>query len=149
AGNMFITPGQSINLAGSGTASVGSIASYSWVMRGATPGSSTLASPGTVNFPTAGVYTASLTVTDTSGNTDPSPPVRTITVTSLPAPTLSNAVPNSGSQGQTNLTVNLTGTNFVSGTSCFFGAGINASCSYVSPTQLSAQVNVLYNASVG
>jgi len=149
AGNMFINPGQSINFAGSGTASVGSIASYSWVMRGATPGSSTLASPGTVTFPTAGVYTVSLTVTDTAGNTDPSPPVRIITVTSLPAPTLSSAAPNSGSQGQTNITVTLTGTNFVSGATCFFGSGINASCSYVSPTRLSAQVNVLYNATVG
>lgn len=148
--NAFIAPGQSINLAGSGTASTGSIAAYSWVMRGGTPGTSTLASPGTVTFPNAGIYAASLTVTDTAGNTDPSPPVRTITVTSTPAPTLSNSVPNSGAQGQTNLTVTLTGTNFLPGASCFFGAGINvASCSYVSATQISANINVLYNATIG
>ena len=149
-GNAFIAPGQSINLAGSGTASTGSIASYSWVMRGGTPGTSTLASPGTVTFPNAGIYTVSLTVTDSAGNTDPSPPVRTITVTSTPAPTLSNAAPNSGGQGQTNLTVTLSGTNFQPGPTCFFGAGINvASCSYVSATQLSANINVVYNATIG
>ena len=146
----FISPGQSINLAGSGTPSSGSIASYSWVMRGGNPGTSTLASPGNVTFSAAGVYTVSLTVTDSAGNTDPSPPVRVITVTSTPPPTVSNAVPNSGAQGQTNLNVSLTGTNFRSGASCFFGAGVTvASCTYISATQISANINVLYNATTG
>ena len=149
AGNAFIAPGQSVNLAGSGTASSGSIASYSWVMRGGNPGTSALASPGNVTFATAGIYTVSLTVTDSAGNTDPSPPTRTITVTSTPAPTLSNAAPNSAAQGQTNLTVTLSGTNFQPGANCFFGSGINAACSYISATQLSAKINVLYNASTG
>jgi hypothetical protein len=149
AGNAFIAPGQSVNLAGSGTASTGSIASYSWVMRGGNPGTSTLASPGNVTFATEGIYTVSLTVTDSAGNTDPSPPVRTITVTSRPAPTISNAAPNSGAQGQINFSVTLNGTNFQPGATCFFGSGINATCSYVSATQLSANVNVLYNAAIG
>lgn len=149
AGNVFIAPGQSVSFAGTGSASIGSIASYSWAIRGGTPNSSTLASPGSVTFPTAGIYTASLTVTDTNGSTDPSPPVRTITVTSTPAPTLTSAAPNSGAQGQTGIAVTLTGTNFLPGTTCSFGSGINANCSYVSSTRVTATVNVLFNAAVG
>jgi hypothetical protein len=148
--NVFITPGQSVNFAGSGSAPSGSIAAYSWSIRGGNPNTSTLASPGPVTFSTAGLYTASLTVTDSAGNTDPSPPVRTVTVTTTPAPTLSTSVPSSGSQGQSNISVNLGGTNFVNGTTCDFGAGINiSSCSFVSSTQLTANITVLYNASVG
>jgi len=150
SGNVFIVPGQSVTFAGSGSASSGSIASYSWVMRGGTPSSSTLASPGAVTFPTAGIYTASLMVTDSSGNTDPSPPVRTITVTTVQAPTITSAAPNSGAQGQTGIAVTLTGTNFQPGAMCTFGSGINVtSCSYVSATRLAASINILFNAAVG
>ena len=150
ASNVFITPGQSVNFAGSGSAPSGSIAAYSWSFRGGNPKTSTLASPGPVTFSAAGVYTASLTVTDTAGNTDPSPPLRTITVSTTPPPTLSTSVPNSGSQGQSNISVNLGGTNFVNGATCAFGAGISvSSCAFVSSTQLTATITVLYNASVG
>ena len=150
ASNVFIAPGQSVNFAGSGNAPSGSIVAYSWSFRGGNPKSSTQASPGAVTFPTAGIYTASLTVTDSNGNTDPSPPVRTITVTNTPAPTLSTSTPSSGSQGQTNLSVNLGGTNFLNGATCAFGSGITvSSCTFVSATLLTAKITILYNASIG
>jgi fibronectin type 3 domain-containing protein len=57
-----------------------SAAKYSWVFPGGTPATSTVQNPGDVTFATAGTYTASLTVLDASGNSDPHPPTRTITV---------------------------------------------------------------------
>jgi len=56
-------------------------AKYSWVFPGGTPATSTLQNPGNVSFGTPGSYTASLTVVDASGNSDPSPPTRVVTVT--------------------------------------------------------------------
>src|SRR5262249_53770544 len=53
---------------------------YSWIFPGGSPASSTAQNPGNVTFNVPGTYTASLTVIDGSGNTDPSPPTRTITV---------------------------------------------------------------------
>ena len=148
--NAFIAPGQSVTFSGTGSASSGSIASYSWSIRGGTPNSSTLASPGAVVFQKTGLYTASLTVTDSAGNTDPSPPVRTITVTTTPAPTLSNASPNSGAQGQNGITVSLTGTNFLTGATCAFGSGITVqSCAFASATLLTANISVFFNATIG
>jgi len=55
-------------------------ASYSWIFPGGTPASSTARNPGTVTFPSAGAYTVSLTAIDAQGNSDPSPPIRTVTV---------------------------------------------------------------------
>ena len=57
-----------------------SAAKYSWVFPGGSPATSTLQNPGNVVFNTPGTYVASLTVIDSSGNSDPSPPTRTITV---------------------------------------------------------------------
>jgi hypothetical protein len=57
-----------------------SAANYSWIFPGGSPAASTAQSPGNVTFATAGKYITSLTVTDASGNSDPSPPTRTITV---------------------------------------------------------------------
>jgi len=145
-----IAPGQSVTFAGSGTAPSGSIAGYSWVFRGGTPATSSLANPGAVTYSTPGSYTASLTVTDSAGITDPSPVTRTITVTTTPAPTLSGASPNSGKQSQTNLNVTLTGSNFLTGPACNFGAGINIiSCNYNSATQITATINILASATLG
>jgi hypothetical protein len=78
AADTVITAGGSVNF---GTTS--GAASYSWVFPGGTPTSSVAQNPGNVTFSTAGTYVASLTVGDASGNSDPSPPTRTITV--LPA----------------------------------------------------------------
>jgi uncharacterized membrane protein len=78
--DVTIGAGQSVNFAGSGTDPNGTITGYSWVFSGGNPSSSTLQNPGSVSYSTAGTYTASLTVTDNSGLSDPNPPTRTITV---------------------------------------------------------------------
>ena len=78
ATDVMINAGNSVNF---GTTS--SAAQYSWVFPGGTPPTSTAQNPGSVTFNTAGTYVTSLTVVDSSGNSDPSPPTRTITV--LPA----------------------------------------------------------------
>jgi hypothetical protein len=80
ASNISVEVGQPVNFSGSGTASSGTIASYSWAFPGGSPSSSTLANPGNVVYSTVGQYTASLTVTDSAGVTDPSPPVVNISV---------------------------------------------------------------------
>jgi hypothetical protein len=150
ASDIVIAPGQSVTFAGTGTASSGSITGYSWSFRGATPATSSLQNPGAVTFSTAGTYTASFTVTDSAGNTDPSPPVRTITVATKPAPVLSAVSPNVGAQGKSNLSVTLTGSNFLSSPTCSFGSGITVnSCTYNSSTQITANINILSSAIVG
>src|SRR5271155_852089 len=99
--NVSISPGQSVTFAGTGSSSTSSIASYSWVFPGGSPASSSLADPGAVTFSEVGTYTVSLTVTDSLGSTDPSPPTRTITVTQAPAITSAN---------NTSFTVGMAGT---------------------------------------
>jgi hypothetical protein len=75
AGDMTITAGSVINFGTSTTAS-----NYSWVFPGGSPATSTVQNPGNVTFGVPGTYTISLTVIDATGNSDPSPPTRTITV---------------------------------------------------------------------
>ncbi|PYM00548.1 MAG: hypothetical protein DMF19_09170 [Verrucomicrobia bacterium] len=75
SGDMTITAGSAINFGTSTTAS-----KYSWVFPGGTPATSTAQNPGNVTFGAPGTYTISLTVIDATGNSDPSPPTRTITV---------------------------------------------------------------------
>jgi len=58
-----------------------SAARYSWVFPGGSPATSTAQNPGNVTFATPGTYAASLTLIDSSGNSDPNPPTRAITVT--------------------------------------------------------------------
>ena len=76
ASNVTVPAGGSVSF---GTSTVA--AKYSWVFPGGSPATSTAQNPGAVSFASAGTYTASLTVVDASGNSDPSPPTRTITVT--------------------------------------------------------------------
>jgi hypothetical protein len=150
ASDITIAPGQSVTFAGTGSAPSGSITGYSWVFRGGSPGKSSLSNPGAVTFSTAGTYTAVFTVTDNAGNTDPSPETRTITVANSPAPTLSSVSPNTGKQGRTSLSVVLTGTNFLLGPACSFGAGITVnSCTFNSSTKITASINVLASATIG
>ena len=150
ASDIIIAPGQSVTFAGTGSASSGSITGYSWSFRGGSPATSSLQNPGAVTFSTAGTYTASFTVTDSAGNTDPSPPVRTINVTSAPAPVLSAVSPNVGGQGKSNLSVTLTGSNFLPSPTCSFGAGTTVnSCTYNSSTQITANINILSSAVLG
>ena len=124
ANNLTIAPGQAVNFAGTGTSSSGTIAAYSWVFQGGNPTSSVLANPGAVTYSTAGTYVASLTVTDNSGVTDPSPPTRIITVTpdfSLSAtPTAQNVA--AGGNATINVTVNPAGP--FSGTVNFSASGL-------------------------
>jgi len=150
ASDIAIAPGQSVTFAGTGTASNGSITGYSWSFRGATPATSSLQNPGAVTFSAAGTYSAVFTVTDSAGNTDPSPPVRTITVASEAAPVLSAVSPNVGVQGRSNLSVTLTGSNFLSSPTCSFGSGVTVnSCTYNSSTQITANINILSSAVTG
>lgn len=151
-----INQGQTVTFAGIGTASgTGTIAAYWWSIRGGTPAKSSMQTPGAVTFSTPGTYQASLTVTDNSGITDPNPPVVTIIVKpTSPPPTLTSAMIGPlaayGAQGQTNLNVILTGTNFLPNPICSFGAGVDVnSCTFNSATQLTANVDVLANAAVG
>jgi hypothetical protein len=151
-----INQGQTVSFAGTGTASgTGTIAAYWWSIRGGTPAKSSMQTPGTVTFSIPGTYQASLTVTDNFGITDPNPPVVTIIVNpTSPKPTLTSAKINGlaalGSQGQTNLNVILTGTNFLPNPICSFGPGVDVnSCTFNSATQLTANVDVLATAAVG
>jgi hypothetical protein len=90
------------------------------------------------------------TVTDSVGNTDPSPPVRTITVASEAAPVLSAVSPNVAVQGNSNLSVTLTGSNFLSSPTCSFGSGVTVNfCTYNSSTQITANINILSSAVTG
>src|SRR5215471_7795050 len=70
-----IPAGGSVSFSAASTAST-----YSWVFPGGSPANSTAPNPGNVTFSTPGTYVVSLTVIDSSGNSDPSPPTRTITV---------------------------------------------------------------------
>jgi fibronectin type 3 domain-containing protein len=79
--NVTIAPGQSVSFAGSGSDPDGTIAGYSWIFPGGNPKTSSLATPGSVSYSSAGTYVASLTVKDNVGVTDPSPATRTVTVT--------------------------------------------------------------------
>ena len=82
AGDVTIGAGQSVNFAGSATDTDGAVSAYRWIFPGGSPATSTSATPGNVTFSTPGTYYVSLTVTDNQGGTDPSPPVRVITVQS-------------------------------------------------------------------
>jgi PKD repeat protein len=81
AGDVTIQPGQSVTFSGSGLDPDGSISRFAWVFPEGTPAGSTSPNAGPVTFPNEGTFVASLTVLDTLGVNDPSPPTRTIRVT--------------------------------------------------------------------
>jgi len=80
ATDVVISPGQSVNFAGSATDADGNVSVYKWVFPGGTPDSSTSASPGLVSFSEVGTHVVSMTAVDDLGVNDPSPPTRTVTV---------------------------------------------------------------------
>ena len=80
AGNVTVTAGQSVYFSGTGSDPDGTITSYSWAFPGGSPGTSSLANPGNVIYSSPGTFSATFTVTDNAGLTDPNPPTRTITV---------------------------------------------------------------------
>ncbi|HYL93048.1 MAG TPA: IPT/TIG domain-containing protein [Alphaproteobacteria bacterium] len=66
----------------------------------------------------------------------------TVTVPSNPPPTLTSLAPNSGTIGGS-AAITLTGTNFLNGATCNFGAGVTVnSCTFVSATQLTANITI-------
>jgi hypothetical protein len=75
--------------------------------------------------------------------------VATVPVKGFP-PTVTSITPTSGAQGATNLLVSITGTNFFTGTTCSFGAGITVtSCVYNSGTSLTADLQIDSAATLG
>ena len=75
ASDVTITAGATVNFSTSSAA-----AKYSWVFPGGSPATSIAQNPGNVTFSTPGNYRVSLTLIDSSGNSDPNPPTRQITV---------------------------------------------------------------------
>lgn len=72
-----------------------------------------------------------------------------ITINAPPPPTLSGIDPVAANTGQ-NLNVTMSGSNFQNGASCAFGIGVMVnSCTFNSSTQLTANISVAFNASVG
>src|SRR6267142_2104546 len=88
---------------------------------------------------------------DDSGNLEVPGPGIIITVgTPAPPPSLGSVNPNSGAQGQSLPSVVITGSNFQSGATCSFGAGITVnSCAFNSATQLTANITISSTATVG
>jgi|GEM_PF-915042 len=79
-GDVQIGLGQTLNFAASGTDADNNIPlSFRWNFDGAAP-ASTAQNAGSVTFTSAGVYNVLLTVTDSTGLSDPVPAVRRITV---------------------------------------------------------------------
>lgn len=68
----------------------------------------------------------------------------------FPAPTLTSISPNTVTQGQSNVSITLSGTNFLTSPTCNFGAGITVnSCTYNSSTQITANISVGVSAALG
>jgi len=84
AGDVTIQAGDSVSFDGSATDPDGPVAAYSWLFPDGDPAASSVQSPGLVNFTEIGTHVISMTVLDSFGVNDPSPPTRTITV--QPAP---------------------------------------------------------------
>jgi hypothetical protein len=115
---------------------------------------------GTAPTTASTVYTTPVSVTATetiraiavaSGLSQSAVASSTYTIASqAPAPTLVSASPNSGTQSQSNMSVVLTGTNFLPAPVCSFGSGITVnSCTYNSATQITANISIAANAIVG
>jgi len=133
--NVTITAGQSVYFSGSGSDPDGTVTAYAWTFSGGNPSTSSLATPGNVIYSSPGSFTATLTVTDNAGLTDPNPPTRTITVN--PAPDFSiSASPSSQSTtqgGNAGYTVSVSPLNGFTDTVNFSVSGLpsGASASFV------------------
>src|SRR5467141_517953 len=80
SGNVIVFAGRSVFFSGSGTDPDGTVTGYFWSFPGGNPGSSNVDTPGAVTYSTPGIFVATLTVTDNTGLSDPSPKTRTIVV---------------------------------------------------------------------
>ena len=84
--NLSIETGDTVDFAGRGSDPDGNLPlAYHWDFAGGAQNVSK-ADPGNVTFSTAGAFTVTLTVTDSLGASDPTPPTRTITVNDPPSP---------------------------------------------------------------
>jgi hypothetical protein len=101
--------------------------------------------------PTATVGTRNVTVTNPDSQTGTLPNGFTVTTSGPPPPpSVSSVNPNSGAQGQSLPSVIITGSNFQSGATCSFGAGIMVnSCTFNSATQLTASITISSTATLG
>ena len=80
SGNVTITQGESVDFTGTGTDPDGHLPlSFLWNFDGGAA-NSTQEDPGSVTFNTPGVFNVTLTVTDSLGAADPTPPGRSVTV---------------------------------------------------------------------
>ncbi len=104
--DVTIRAGETVTFAGDATDPDGSVARFSWIFPGGSPGTSTARVPGAVTFATPGAYIVSLTAVDDRGENDPSPPTRTITV-QPPGFTASFTSPPSGATVDGNQTVGM------------------------------------------
>jgi len=123
-GDVLIEAGESVCFSGSGTDPDGTVTGYSWSFPGGDPASASVATPGDVTYSTAGIFVATLTVTDNAGLSDPTPKTRTIIVLpafSLLSPPSAETVPPGASANHT-VTV-VPGTTFT-GTVSFGVAGL-------------------------
>jgi len=107
-----------------------------------------------INIPSnAVVGSRNVTVTNTDGQNSTLTNGFTVqTGSSNPAPTITNVSPNTGVQGQSNIAVTITGTNFLAKPSCDFNAeqGLTVSaCTYNSATKITATLSIASNAIVG
>jgi PKD repeat protein len=66
--NVSLLPGGKVNFKGSAEASANLPLSYNWRFPGASPSSSKVQNPGSISYANAGVFTATLTLTDSKGN---------------------------------------------------------------------------------
>jgi len=129
ASDVTIAAGQSVSFAGTGASPHGTITGYAWVFPGGTPGTSSLANPGAVTYPKSGIFTASLTVTDNAGLTDPSPETRTITVNSDFAISAAPASRTISPGGGTSYAVTVTPATGFAGTVSFSATGLPSGAS--------------------
>ncbi len=83
-GNVMIAAGQAVNFTGTGSDPDNNAPlSFGWDFGGGAANTTT-EDPGPVIFATPGTYTVAFTVTDAMGGADPTPDLRTITVTTPP-----------------------------------------------------------------
>ncbi len=110
AGNVSVAQGTAVSFQGTGTDPQGEALSVAWDFGDGTSGTGYTASH---SYAATGSFTARMTVTDTSGLSDPNPPTRTITVTAAQQagpPTGTITTPSGNISTYTGTAVSFTGT---------------------------------------
>lgn len=117
--NVSVTKGQSVNFTATGTSPDGHVPlTYFWNFGGGAANSSQQ-NPGNVVFNTVGVFTVTLTVTDSQGNSDSTPATIQVTVNaSAPTPPAPPAPPAPPTQPPSNPPVTITSSSGGGGGGC-------------------------------